>query len=173
MHSFLDPILSYLHGDGLTVLPELELLLFAMGILIFDFLLEKKEKSWNAYVALLGVAAAAGGIYEQALKFNSARENRPDMPAVFGFENTVSVDGFALVFSILFLAATGLVILLSIRYLDLEREQEGEFYALVLLSCVGMMFLATGSDLMVLFLGLETMTLSLYVLSGYLRREKR
>lgn len=173
MHSFLDPILSYLHGDGLTVLPELELLLFAMGILVFDFLLEKKEKSWNAYVALLGVAAAAGGIYEQALKFNSVRENRPDMPAVFGFQSTVSVDGFALVFSMLFLAATGLVILLSIRYLDLEREQEGEFYALVLLSCVGMMFLASGSDLIVLFLGLETMTLSLYVLSGYLRREKR
>ena len=173
MHSFLDPILKYLHGDGLTVLPELELLLFAMGILVFDFLLEKKEKSWNAIVALLGVVAAAGGLYEQAIKFNLGVENREDVPSIFGFDHAVVIDGFALVFSILFLAATALVILLSIRYLDIEREQEGEYYALILLACIGMLFLASGNDLIVLFLGLETMTLSLYVLTGYLRREKR
>lgn len=173
MHSFLDPILNYLHGDGLTVLPELELLLFAMGILVFDFLLEKKEKSWNAYLALAGVLFTAGGLFQQAQKFNLLREGRSDMPGIFGFENAVVIDGFALFFSMLFLAATALVILLSIRYLDIEREQEGEFYALILLSCIGMLFLASGSDLIVLFLGLETMALSLYILAGYLRREKR
>jgi NADH-quinone oxidoreductase subunit N len=173
MHSVLGSILDYIHGDGLTVLPELELLLFALGILIFDFLLERKEKSWNAYVALAGVAAAAYGLFEQGLRFNGLRETRPDMPALFGFRSTVAIDGFALVFSALFLAATGLVILLSIHFLEIEREQEGEFYALTLLACIGMMFMASGSDLIVLFLGLETMTLSLYVLSGYLRRDKR
>ena len=58
MRSLLDSLLSYLHGDNLTVLPQMELVLFALGILIFDFLLEKKEKSWNAYMALAGVAGA-------------------------------------------------------------------------------------------------------------------
>ena len=59
------------------------------------------------------------------------------------------------------------------RYLNIEEEQEGEYYALLLLACIGMMFMASGTDLIVLFLGLETMALSFYVLSGYLRHEKR
>ena len=43
MHSILDPILNYIHGDGITVLPQLELLLFALGILIFDFFSKKMK----------------------------------------------------------------------------------------------------------------------------------
>src|ERR1700739_3563158 len=185
MHSsFLDAIINYIHGDGITVLPAMELLLFALGILIFDFLLEKKEKHWNAGLALLGIAASALGLFMQAKRFNSARDSRPDLPGLFGFQNTVVIDGYALFFSAIFLAATALVILLSVRYLDLEREQEGEYYALLLLACIGMIFMASGSALIMLFmasgndlvvtsLGLETMALRFYVLSGYLRREKR
>jgi NADH-quinone oxidoreductase subunit N len=173
MPSLLDPIISFIHRDGITVLPQLELLLFALGILVFDFLLEKKEKSLNAAVALLGVVASAFGLYFQAKQFNSLRAARPEMPGLFGFQSTVVVDGFSLVFSALFLVAAALVILLSVRYLDIESEQEGEFYALLLLSCIGMMFMASGSDLIVLFLGMETMALTLYVLSGYLRSETR
>src|SRR6202051_52211 len=174
MHSsFLDAILNYIHGDGITVLPEMELLLFALGILIFDFLLEKKEKHWNAALSLLGVAASALGLLMQAKRFNVVHAARPDLPGLFGFQNTVVVDGYSLFFSAIFLAAAGLVILLSVRYLDLEREQEGEYYALLLLACIGMMFMASGTDLIVMFLGLETMALSFYVLAGYLRREKR
>jgi NADH-quinone oxidoreductase subunit N len=170
MHSFLEPILNYIHGDGITVLPQMELLLFALGILIFDFLLEKKEKHWNAGLALLGVTASAFGLLMQAKRFNLQYESRPDLS---GFQNTVVVDGYSLFFGAIFLAATGLVILLSVRYLDLELEQEGEYYALLLLACIGMMFMASGTDLIVMFLGLETMALSFYALAGYLRREKR
>src|SRR5579859_6952993 len=174
MHSsYLDAVINYIHGDGITVLPQMELLLFALGILIFDFLLEKKEKHWNAGLALLGVAASAFGLMMQARRFNLQHESRPELPGLLGFQNTVVIDGYSLFFAALFLAATGLVILLSVRYLDLEREQEGEYYALLLLACIGMMFMASGTDLIVMFLGLETMALSFYVLAGYLRREKR
>src|ERR1700719_628060 len=173
MHSFLVPILNYIHGDGITVLPQMELLLLALGILIFDFLLEKKEKHWNAGLALVGVGASAFGLIMQARRFNLQHEARPDLPGLLGFQNTVVIDGYSLFFSAMFLAATGLVILLSVRYLDLEGEQEGEYYALILLACIGMMFMASGTDLIVMFLGLETMALSFYVLAGYLRREKR
>jgi NADH-quinone oxidoreductase subunit N len=173
MHSFLAPILNYIHGDGITVLPQMELLLLALGILIFDFLLEKKEKHWNAGLALFGVGASAFGLIMQAKRFNLQQQARPDLPALLGFQNTVVIDGYSVFFSAMFLAATGLVILLSVRYLDLEREQEGEYYALILLACIGMMFMASGTDLIVMFLGLETMALSFYVLAGYLRREKR
>jgi NADH-quinone oxidoreductase subunit N len=174
MHSsFLDAIINYIHGDGVTVLPQMELLLLALGILIVDFKLEKKEKHWNAGLALLGVAASAFGLFMQAKRFNLQRESRPELPGLLGFQNTVVVDGYSLFFAAIFLAATALVILLSVRYLDLEREQEGEYYALLLLACIGMMFMASGTDLIVMFLGLETMALSFYVLAGYLRREKR
>src|SRR5271157_4131904 len=173
MHSFLDPILSYIHGDGLVILPEMELLLFALGILIFDFLLEKKEKHFNAYLALLGIAGSGMGLYMQVQRFNVLRTDPSAPPGLLGFHNTVLVDGFFIVFAILFLAAAALVILLSIRYMDLEREQEGEFYALILFACIGMMFMASGIDLIVLFLGLETMALSFYAMVGFLRREKR
>jgi NADH-quinone oxidoreductase subunit N len=173
MLSFLDPILNYIHGDGLAILPQMELLLFALGILIFDFLLEEKEKHFNAYLALAGVAASAFGLYMQFKKF-AALSGSPMGPApLLGFHNTVIVDGFALVFAVIFLAATALVILLSMRFLDIEQEQEGEYYSLILLACIGMMFMSSGIDLIVLFLGLETMALSFYVLTGFLRREKR
>src|SRR5260370_12258905 len=92
---------------------------------------------------------------------------------VFGFHQTAVVDSFFIFFGTLFLAATALVILLSVKYLEIEEEQEGEYYALLLFACVGMMFMASGVDLIVLFLGLETMALSFYLLTGSLRREKR
>ncbi len=173
MHSFLDPIVNFIHGDGLAILPQMELLLFALGIMIFDFLLEKNEKQFNAYLALTGVAAGALGVYMQYKKYDAINNSNAFGGQVLGFHDTVIIDSFGLFFSILFLIATALVILLSIRYLDLEQEQEGEFYALLLLACVGMMFMANGIDLIVEFLGLETMALSLYVLTGFLRRERR
>ena len=174
MHfSFLDPILNYIHGDGLVVLPQMELLLFALGILIFDFLLEKREKHLNAFLALLGVAASGLGLFMQFQKYRDVRVSQMGPPVLIGFHNTAIVDGFFLVFATIFLAATALVILLSVRYLNIEKEQEGEYYALLLFSCIGMMFMASGIDLIVLFLGLETMALSFYAMVGFLRREKR
>src|SRR5271165_7060274 len=173
MHSFLAPILGYIHGDGLVILPQMELLLFALGILIFDFLLEKREKHFNAYLALTGVLAGGLGLYMQYKKVAAAMENPMGAGPVLGFQNSVIVDGFSLIFGVIFLAATALIILLSIRYMEIEQETEGEYYALILFAAIGMMFMASGMDIVVLFLGLETMALAFYVLVGFLRREKR
>jgi len=173
MHVFFQSVLAYIHGDGLAILPEMELLLFALGILIFDFLLEPKEKHWNAILAFMGVCASGMGLYMQIQRYNVERTNPMHSFGMLGFHNTVLVDGYFIIFAAIFLSATALAILLSVKYLDLEREQEGEYYALLLLSCIGMMLMASGIDLIVLFLGLETMALSFYVLSGYLRRNKR
>ena len=71
----------------------------------------------------------------------------------------------------IFLIATALVILLSVRYLQIEDENHGEYYALILFATVGMMFMASGYDLIVQFLGLETMAISFYVLAGFLRHQ--
>jgi NADH-quinone oxidoreductase subunit N len=163
---FINSILSYLRGDGATVLPEIELLLFGLGILVIDFWIEQKEKYLNASMALAGTLFSAFTLW----RLRGAVAARGD---VAGFHQSVVVDSFFLFFATVFLAATALVILLSVKYLEIEREQEGEYYALLLFACIGMMFMASGVDLIVQFLGLETMALSFYVLTGFLRREKR
>ncbi len=163
---FINAIRSYLQGDGAAILPEMELVLFGLGILLIDFWIERKEKYWNAGLALAGTIFSAFTIW----KLRGAVVARGDFA---GFHDAVLVDPFFLFFATLFLAATALVILLSLQYLEIEREQEGEYYALLLFACVGMMLMASGIDLIVMFLGLETMALSFYVLTGFLRRDKR
>jgi NADH-quinone oxidoreductase subunit N len=159
-------LLSYLQGDGAVILPEIELVLFGLGILLIDFWIEEKEKFLNAGLALAGTLFSAFTLW----RLRGALAVRGEFA---GFHESVLVDSFFLFFAVLFLAATALVILLSVKYLQIEREQEGEYYALLLFACVGMMFMASGIDLIVMFLGLETMALSFYVLTGFLRREKR
>src|ERR1700758_1003232 len=147
------------------ILPEAMLVFFALAILITDFFLTPAQKGWNAITAMLGVVfsgAALGIIWKnlQGQRYSA-------------FDNSIVIDPFFIFFSFLFLASTALVILLSVRYMELEREPHGEYYALMLLATAGMMFLACGNDLVVLFLALETMALSFYVLTGFLRRERR
>ncbi len=163
---FIHAIQRYLQGEGAIILPEIELLLFGLGILVIDFWIEQKEKYLNAGLALAGTVFSALTLW----KLRGAVAAKGEL---VGFHDSVLVDPFFLFFSTLFLAATALVILLSVKYLEIEREQEGEYYALLLFACIGMMFMASGIDLIVLFLGLETMALSFYVLTGFLRREKR
>src|SRR5437016_3337779 len=163
---FINAILSYLQGDGAAVLPEMELVLFGLGILLIDFWIEQKDKYWNAGLALAGTIFSAFTIF----RLRGAIVAKGDR---LGFHDSVVVDPFFIFFAALFLAATALVILLSVKYLQIEEEQEGEYYTLLLFACVGMMFMASGIDLIVMFLGLETMALSFYVLTGFLRREKR
>jgi NADH-quinone oxidoreductase subunit N len=151
-------------GGGGLLLPEMMLVLFAMGILLTDYLLEARDKYFNALMAMLGVIFSAICLWQ--LRPVAER-------GAIAFSNSLLVDPFFLFFGFIFLIATALVILLSVRYLQIEDENHGEYYALMLFATVGMMFMASGYDLIVQFLGLETMAISFYVLAGYLRREKR
>lgn len=158
----MDPqLLSRMATDSLFILPEAMLALFGLAILLTDFFLASNQKSWNSLTAFLGVAFSAGSLLEVAGQNRTA------------FGNSIVIDPFFVFFSALFLASTALVILLSVRYMEIEGEQHGEYYALMLFSAIGMMFLACGNDLVVLFVGLETMALAFYVLSGFLRRDRR
>ncbi|MGB6431967.1 MAG: NADH-quinone oxidoreductase subunit N [Candidatus Acidiferrales bacterium] len=153
-----------LHHDFFLLLPEVQLVLFGLGILLTDFLLEDQYKYWNAVMALLGVAFSGFSLWR-------LRDLPPDASVAFHY--SILVDPFYIFFGALFLAATALVILLSVKYLSTVGENHGEYYALLLFATVGMMFMAAGIDLVVQFLGLETMALSFYVLVGFLRRDKR
>jgi len=156
-------------GDYLLALPILLLTLFAVGILLIDLMLPAEWKWSNAVTALVGIAFAARGVWVIQTWYNS---QRPGLGLV-GFMGTLMVNRYAIYFFYLFLAGTAVAILMSVRYLEIERENHGEYYALLLFSVVGMMSMAAGYDIVLIFIGLELMAISTYVLVGFLRRDKR
>src|SRR5246127_2196526 len=150
--------------DYLLALPITLLVLFALGILLIDFMLPKETKWLNAVTAFIGVCFSAAGVYKIQMTFPGG------YPGMLG---TMRVDRFAIYFFYLFLAGTAIAILMSVRYLETENESHGEYYALMLLSVAGMMCMAAGFDIVLIFIGLELMAISTYVLVGFLRRDQR
>jgi len=169
---WLEPVRAWLAGDGALILPQIQLAIFALGILLTDFWLEEDQKAWNGWTALAGVGFSAYSLVKLYDALQRAKQETGDA-AIAGFNGTILVDPFFVFFGFLFLAATALVILLSMRYLEIEGEHHGEYYALLLFAAIGMMFMASGIDLVVLFLGLETMAITFYILAGFLRHNKK
>src|SRR6266481_4153081 len=171
----LNSIFSYLQGDGAVILPEMQLTLFGLGILLIGFSVDESMENnwfWRLFFKDFSAKAAFAGVLFSGLSLWKLRGRVAGSGTLAGFHESVVVDGFLIFFAALFLVSTALVILLSVKYLEIEREQEGEYYALLLFACVGMMLMASGVDLIVMFLGLETMALSFYVLTGFLRRDE-
>lgn len=158
--------------DYLLALPITLLTLFALGILLIDFMLPDDMKWANAVTAFIGVCFSAAGVYKIQLWLDGPQGTTP-RPGATGMLQTMVVDRFALYFFYLFLAGTAVAILISVRYLEIEHENHGEYYALMLLSVVGMMCMAAGFDIVLIFIGLELMAISTYVLVGFLRRDRR
>ena len=154
--------------DYLMALPVILLTLFALGILLLDLLLPAQWKRVNALTALVGILFSAGGIVKIQLALNSA-----GLPGESAFLNSMVVDRFTIYFWYLFLAGAAISILMSMRYLEIEHENHGEFYSLLLFSVVGMMCMAGGFDVVLIFIGLELMAISTYVLVGFLRTDRR
>ena len=153
--------------DYLLALPIILLTLFALGILLTDFLLDDDQRWVNAVTALFGVGFSGLAVYWRVQGFLG------DAPARAGMLSTVVVDRVTIYFFYLFLAGTAIAILMSVRYLETEKENHGEYYALMLLSVAGMMCMAAGFDVVLIFIGLELMAMSTYVLVGFLRRDRR
>jgi NADH-quinone oxidoreductase subunit N len=152
-------------ADLKLIAPEIVLTVCACVALVMDVLLPQRERRWTGYFALASTALAAASVVVLGM---SAWHG-----SLTGFYGTVKVDGFAVVFKLIFLLAAALTVAISLRYLDVEGEQRGEYYSLVLFATVGMMFLSSGYDLIVLYISLELMALTFYVLVGYTKRERR
>src|ERR1700722_13295673 len=154
--------------DYLMALPITLLTLFALGILLLDLMLPAEWKRINAITALAGILFSAGGVVKIQIALNAA-----GVPGESAFLNSMVVDRFTIYFWYLFLAGAAISILMSVRYLEIEHENHGEFYALILFSVVGMMCMAAGFDVVLIFIGLELMAISTYVLVGFLRTDRR
>lgn len=142
--------------DLLAVAPEIAVSGFACLLLMTAVFLKGKGGWVNACVALVGLAVAGWFALCQGAPRSA-------------YSGMYAADGFTQFFKIIFLLGTGLVVLVSVKYNEEENMNNGEYYALLLFSTAGMMLMAAASDMMTLFLGLELLSISLYVLAGYAR----
>jgi NADH-quinone oxidoreductase subunit N len=150
-----------------ALLPEIVLSIGAMVVLLVGVFREADDDpaagdasplGWISLIALAAAAMANGWL--------------TGIPVVSA-SPMVAVDPFRLFANWIFLGGAGLTILLSFPYVTRQRLQAGEFYTLILLCTVGMMFMASARDLLLLFLGVETMSIAAYVLTAFNRRDRR
>src|SRR5437016_6374677 len=153
-------------NDYFVLLPAIILALFGCGILLVDTLASPKDRKYLPLVSLIGLAFTG---YELVLQ----QKFLASSGSMEAFQGSLTVDGFALFFNWIFLVAAVIVSVVSYKYLEIEGEHHGEYYALILLAECGLFFLATGTDLITLFIGLELMALCFYVMVGFLRTERR
>jgi NADH-quinone oxidoreductase subunit N len=145
----------------LPILPELAVITVALLVLVLDFFVQKEHKNLLGWFSLGGIIIAA---------YLSS-----DLMTMSGsfFDGTFLLDPFSTYFKFVFYIACGLGILVSINYLKIEEIHRGEYYALMLFATSGMMMMASAGDLITVYLGLELMALSLYILAGFMRRDSR
>lgn len=150
---------------ALSLLPEVVLSVWAMGLLLAD-VFQKGDRSapsaaWVPRLTLVGIAlAAAANIWLLTLE-----EATP--------AGLIALDSFRVFVNFILLLAAALFVLMSTRYLDEANLRLGELYVLVLFATVGMMVFAGTRDLLLIFIGLELMSVPIYVLTGINRRDPR
>lgn len=133
------------------------------GIVIMLYGAFKKESNQAlAIIGLIGLAAA--GVATGMLWSG---------PTLTAFSGMVVVDRMALFFIFTFLIVAALTVLASMNFIASEQLSPEEYYALIMFSTVGMILMATGGDLVMIFLGLEISSISTYVLAGYRRTDLR
>jgi NADH-quinone oxidoreductase subunit N len=154
-------------GDLLLIAPELILTACACVALVMEVILPYRKSKLTAYFSLAGVALA---FISLAVQWRGLSGSGLPADAFYGM---VRIDGFALLFKAIFLISAALAIGISTRFLDIEGEQHGEYYSLILFATVGMMFIACGYDLISMYISLELMALTFYVLVAFTKREKK
>jgi len=142
--------------DLSPLIPEIVLTGLALIILLADLFIRRKE-----IVALASIASVAiVGLL--IFRFSGTT-----------FGGMFVSDGYSTFFKVIFLINVVLSALISIKYIIVEKVNYGEYYSLMLFSTIGMMLMASATDLIVLYLGLELMALSTYVLAGFIRHDGR
>ncbi len=142
--------------------PWITLSVTAIIILLADALSSKGERKAAPMLALVGLAGAAFQTY-----------GLWGSKAGMDFARMVYVDNFALFFYVVFILGTALTVLISLQYLKDYDKNLAEYYALLLFATVGMMIMASSAHLIMIFLGLEVMSIAVYVLAGLFREDAR
>jgi NADH-quinone oxidoreductase subunit N len=161
--------------DHFSIMPAVMLALFGCAILLFDNLPffgplfpDPRQRKYMPIFVVLAEILTGYALFKQSTWLTGN-----GVSFLEGFQGSVRVDGFGIFFNWIFVVAAIVVALASYKYLEVAAEHHGEYYALLLFAQCGMYFLAAGTDLVTLFIGLELMALCFYVMVGFLRADKR
>lgn len=151
--------------------PEGILIIAIIVIFLADLFVEDKERLGN--IALIGATFAL--VFTSGLSFFGFRliAGLPGAGEGWLFHRMVAIDNFAIFFKvILSLSAVG-AIWMSLSSKEIQSSDQGEYYAILLASTLGMFFMASATNLLIAYLSLEFVSLTSYILTGYLRHNRR
>jgi proton-translocating NADH-quinone oxidoreductase chain N len=148
----------------LFLLPQL--VLFLSVVLVFGIdLVGSKEKKWLPYLALAGAVVSLGiSIYQYGWM---------EVEEVSVLGGMIALDSFSLFFQIFASLVAVFITLLSMAYMELKSPYQGEFYSFILLACFSISLLALSSDLVMIFIAFELLSISSYILTGFFRHDAR
>jgi NADH-quinone oxidoreductase subunit N len=141
------------------IIPQLFLFCWAILILFIDFFKKSDSRQGLGYFAMLGLAITAYLVI-----------NTGDGEAFYG---TYVSDAYSRLFNLIFIVSAILTILASLDFAEIRLKNKGEYYGLLLLATVGMMFLSGANELVTLYVSLELATIPLYVLAAFLKRDPK
>ncbi len=149
------------------ILPELIVTLAGVVVMMVDAFAPARQRWLSGGVSLAGLLAA---MLACLVLWNDA-----DATATLNqaFNGMIVLDRMRLSFTIVFLIVSALTVLISMIWVEREDLPAGEFHSLLLFATVGMMLMASGGDLVIIFLGLETLSIATYVMAGFRRTDVR
>ena len=143
------------------LIPELILVVFAILAILMDLVNKGKNTERVAYVVLVGVAATLIAV----IAIGSSERSL--------FLGMIRIDSFAVFFKIIILIATAVTIVFSIKSEELDPRMKGEYYALLIAVTFGMFLMVSSTNLLMIFISLETVSLTSYILAGFLTHNPR
>ena len=146
--------------------PEILLVIFAVAVVLLDLVVKDRESVAVAYLSLVGCLCTFAAVLFTHFSFG-------DEGPVSLFLGMIRLDVFSSFFKVLLLLATAATILFSLRSEELDARLKGEYYALLLAITFGMFLMASSTNLLMIFISLETVSLTSYILAGFLTHNPR
>src|SRR5678816_514907 len=146
------------------IAPEVIVCFAAVVVMMVDAFSQSEQRWWTGGVSLAGLLSAAVATIWLWTTGSNGTE---------AFGGMIVLDELRLGFNLIFILVSGLTLLISTVWMKDERLPAGEFHSLLLFATVGMMLMASGGDLVIIFLGLEILSIATYVLAGFRRTDVR
>lgn len=148
--------------NAVTILPEGIVIVTLLLVLIGDLIFGRKSSSWLPYLAIFGLLASVVALYYSW-----------DSPNVDSFLGSFVGDNLSIVFRSIIALCTAITILMSITYVQQSGTSLAEFIGIMLTATLGGMFLCGASELVMIFVSLEMLSISSYLMTGYMKRDPR
>lgn len=145
-----------------TILPESIVIATLIVVLMVDLIVGRTSTRWTPYLAIAGLLASVVALFYQW-----------DIANPIGFLGGFNGDALSVVFRGIIALSAAVTILMSITYIEQSGTSLGEFVAILLTATIGGMFLSGANELVMIFISLETLSISSYLLTGYTKRDPR